>query len=256
MSADRTPTNIRNLLILEVLSQSDKALTATQMNESLGLPKQSIHRLCGGLEKMGFLVREERGKGLRPSRRCRLLASGLLNTGHLHIMRRQILRKVADFTQETVNFVQVEPDGMKYQDRVETRWPFRIQLPIGVHVPFHCTASGKVFLASLPAKKRQQMVQAIRLEGLTKNTHTQADTLLAELRRVRKQGFAVDNQEFMDGMVALAVPVYDPAGRFAAALATHGPKDRLDISAPSFLNDALFTGAKALQEILFASNDA
>ena len=71
---DRIPTNLRTLLILEVLGRSDRALSPTEINQSIGLPKQTIHRLCAKLEHEGFLAREEDGKKLRPTRRSRLMA--------------------------------------------------------------------------------------------------------------------------------------------------------------------------------------
>ena len=112
--------------------------------------------MCNTLSEEGFLFREKPGKKLRPARRLRRLASGLLQASRYHIARHQILLNVAEQVGETVNFVMPEEDGMSYIDRVETDWPFRVQLPVGSHVPFHCTASGKVFLASLakrpPAK--------------------------------------------------------------------------------------------------------
>ena len=80
---------------------------------------------------------------------------GLLYNSRDHMARRQILLNIANKVKETVNFVVPEASGMNYIDRVETDWAFRIQLPIGTNVPFHCTASGKCFLASLSPKKEK-----------------------------------------------------------------------------------------------------
>jgi len=167
---DRIPTNLRTLMILEVLGTSDRALSPTEINKSIGLPKQTIHRLCAKLEQEGFLAREEDGKKLRPTRRARLMASGLLHASRDHIARHQVMQRVADEVGETVNFVVPDSQGMIYVDRVETDWPFRVQLPVGTHVPFHCTASGKTFLASLAPKARQAMVRSLQLKELTPNT--------------------------------------------------------------------------------------
>ena len=175
---DRIPTNLRTLLILEVLGRSDRALSPTEINQSIGLPKQTIHRLCAKLEHEWFLAREEDGKKLRPTRRSRLMASGLLHASRNHIARHQVMQRVADEVGETVNFVVPDSAGMIYVDRVETDWPFRVQLPVGTHVPFHCTASGKTFLASLTPKARQAMVRSLQLKNLTPNTLCTEDALL------------------------------------------------------------------------------
>lgn len=227
---DRIPTNLRTLLILEVLGKSDRPMTATQINEQIGLPKQTVHRLCVTLEENGFLTRPSKGKTYQVARRLRDLGSGLLHNSRDHVARHQILSDVAERVGETVNFAVPGDTGMNYLDRVETDWPFRIQLPIGTSVPFHCTASGKAFLASLSPRQQTNLVTSLTLKQMTEHTHVTAQTLTEELRDIRKQGFAIDREEFIEGMVAIAVPVLDKRGRFIAALAYHGPAQRVSLS--------------------------
>jgi len=223
----RIPTNLRTMLILEIVGNSDSPLSPTEINDRLGLPKQTVHRLCATLVEEGFLVYEPSGKRLRPARRLRLMASGILFASRIHVARRQILEDISRQVRETVNFVVPEDTGMSYIDRVETDWAFRVQLPIGTNVPFHCTASGKTFLAGLSKKTRKKMVSALQLKQMTPNTITDPDKLLAELEIIARQGYAIDAEEFMEGMVAISVPVMDSRGRFMAAVAFHGPTIRL-----------------------------
>lgn len=251
----RIPTNLRTLMILEVLGRADHPMTATEINAHLGLPRQTVHRLCVTLERAGFLTRPGGGKLYQPARRLRELGVGLLHNSRGHMARRQILMDVARAIRETVNFVVPEEGGMSYLDRVETDWPFRIQLPIGSNVPFHCTASGKCFMASLTPKARAAFVSVLTLQQLTAKTLTSQEDLLTELAQIARQGYSLDAEEFMDGMVAAAVPVYDGQGRFVAALAVHGPVQRLtnveDIARTGVLQDA----AAKLGSALF-SDDA
>jgi len=228
MSAeDRVPTNLRTLLILEALSQSSAPLTPTEINKVVGLPKQSIHRLCQTMMDEGFLIRDVSGKRLRPATRTLEMSRGLQMSQQVTAARRQILLSLSEATGETVNFVVPEPDGMTYLDRIETDWVFRIELPIGSRVPFHCTASGKCYLASLDRKTRSKTLRAIFLERRTKNTFVEIDALAEELDLIAMRGYAFDNEELFDGMVALAVPILDPKKRFIAAVAFHGPTQRL-----------------------------
>lgn len=242
----RIATNLRTLRILEILGNSERPMTPTQINASLGLPKQTIHRLCKTLLEEGYLTTDGRSKGLRPSRRLRTLASGILFASHFHIGRRQILEDLASKVSETVNYVVPQSEGMIYMERVETDWPFRIQLPIGTHVPFHCTASGKTFLASLPPKARIAMVESLSLKQLTTNTIVEPEKLLKELAQIRKQGYALDNEEFFEGMVALAVPVKDEERRYVGAIAFHGPTQRINLSDAISRKDILVNGASKL----------
>ena len=248
---ERIPTNLRTLLILEILGKNNRAMTATEINDFLRLPKQTVHRLCSTLEENGFLTRVGHTKRYQAARRLRDLGMGLLYNSRDHIARRQILLNIANKVKETVNFVVPEASGMNYIDRVETDWAFRIQLPIGTNVPFHCTASGKCFLASLSPKKRKAMIEAMDLKAHTKRTHIRKAALLSELKQVSKQGYALDQEEFMDGMVAIAVPIKDNQGRFAAALAFHGPTQRISIENALARKDILAVTAKQLADSLF-----
>ncbi|MGR3490643.1 MAG: IclR family transcriptional regulator [Shimia sp.] len=250
----RVPTNLRLLLMLEALSRAGRALTPTELNESMGLPKQSIHRLCATLEDEGFLARDGDGRRFEVGPRGRALGAGLSHAATTATVRRTILADVSGRLGETVNFVAPMPDGMAYLDRVETDWPFRIQLPVGSHVPFHCTASGKCFLASLGPRARAGMLASLSLTAQTAFTHTDPASLSAEVLQVADQGYAFDREEFVIGLVACAVPVTDAHGRFQAALATHGPKMRMgdpaDIAASGILQD----GAERLAAALYGED--
>lgn len=246
--SDAIPTNLRTIRVLEIVAAAERPVTPTEVNATLRLPKATVHRLCQTLLDEGFLVRDGAQGGLRPGRRLRAMAAGALHASRFHVQRRQILMRVAEEVGETVNYVVPVDEGMTYRDRVETGWALRIQLPVGSHVPFHCTASGKAFLATLPEEERRRMVAALRLEALTPRTITEPGRFLAELDRVARQGHAVDNEEFMDGMVAVAVPVRDPAGRYIASLAFHAPRQRLTMEAALTKRDVLVRAAAALGE--------
>lgn len=253
MTEDRIPTNLRTLLILEILGKQAGPMTPAQIGRAIGLPKQTVHRLCRTLIDEGFLTEDERRIGLRPARRARELGAGLLHASSSYIARRAVLENLATEVGETVNFVVPEDRGMAYHDRVETNWAFRIQLPIGSHVPFHCTASGKAYLASLPRAERRRMVQVMALEKLTDNTITDPDALLSELALIAKQGFAMDNEEFMEGMLAIAAPVRDLSGRYIASIAFHGPSLRITPESAKARAPVVQAASAQLTKVLFAS---
>ncbi len=249
--SSRIPTNQRTLRILEVMGNSDRPMTPTEINAELGLPKQTIHRLCATLETEGFLVRETNGKRLQPSIRLKNMASGILFNSRSNVATHQVLTGVSSSINETVNLVIPEDAGMLYLDRVETDWPFRIQLPVGSNVPFHCTASGKTFLSSMAPARRKSIVKSLDLKPLTENTFTDKDKFLDELALIAKQGYAVDNEEFMTGMIAIAVPVRDQNGKYCASLAFHAPTQRMSLQTAMEHRETLVEGASKLSETLF-----
>lgn len=230
-------------------------MSASELGRKVGLAKQTVHRLCVTLEAEGFLTRLAPSKRYLPTRRSRVMASGLLFASNSRIVAHQILVDVAKEVKETVNFVVPEESGMRYLDRVETDWAFRVQFPVGSNVPFHCTASGKTYLASMAPRVRKNMVSGLELSRQTPQTFTDPEGLLGELKRVSTQGYALDNEEFIDGMVAIAVPVTDSEGRFGAALAFHGPRQRITPDGAIDRLGPLLIGAKRLGHAIFDAQD-
>ncbi|MEM6464566.1 MAG: IclR family transcriptional regulator [Pseudomonadota bacterium] len=249
-AGERIPTNLRTMLILEAVGTQSEPMTAAEVGRLIGLPKQTVHRLCNTLVEEGFLVRTAKNGGLLPGRRARMMAAGTLFASSSHIARRQILQKLADEIGETVNFVVPEDKGMSYKDRVETGWPFRIQLPIGSHVPFHCTASGKTFLSSRRKAERKHLVETMDLKASTANTLSQPDDLLRELNMIARRGYALDNEEFIDGMIAIAVPVRDSQGRYLASIGVHGPTQRFSLEKADSFAPTLHEASTQLAGVL------
>lgn len=249
----RVATNMRACFILEAITGNPDGLTPTEVSRTLGLPKQTVHRVCRSLVEQGFLTRDPVSRALTPGARLRVLATGVLQSSQLHILRHQILARVAHETGETVNYVMPQADGMSYVDRVETDWAFRVQLPIGSNVPFHCTASGKVWLASLGEAERRRVIKKLDLARYTGATICEPDALVNEVDDVARLGYSIDNQEFMDGMFAVSVPVHNSQGRYTASLAVHGPTVRLDIGKKDSVKDVLLRASADLTDALFVS---
>lgn len=223
------PTNLRLLMVLEEMAKVGVPVTPTDINQQLGLPKPTIHRLFSTLEEEGFIQREIDGRSYTPGRRVRELSMGLLSSLRVRTARVAVLDALATDIGETCNISVPERDSMVYIDRVETKWPLRIQLPIGTQVPFYCTASGKMYLASLNPAHLGSYVQAAKLSPRTPKTICEPDVLLAEIDKTRERGVSQDDEEFMEGMIALAVPILDIHGRLLSTLSFHAPTQRLSL---------------------------
>ena len=222
------PTNLRLLLVIEEIAHAGVPVTPTEINTRLGLPKPTIHRLFATLEEEGFLQRDLDGRAYSPGPRLRETAGGILSSLRIRTARQAILQRLSREIGETCNIALPDRDAMTYLERVETEWPLRIQLPIGTRVPFYCTASGKMYLSSLAPNHLHRYIAATDLAPRTANTITDPDTLLCELGRIRERGYALDREEFMADMVALAVPVHDVNGRLMVTLSFHAPVQRFD----------------------------
>lgn len=222
------PTILRALAIIEEAARVGEPATPTTLNERLTLPKPTIHRLCSVLESAGYLTRDLDGRRYSPGARLRGLALGVLSSSPLQAERRTLLEKLSEEIGETCNLALPDGDAMIYLERVETKWPLRIQLPIGSRVPLHCTASGKLFLSTIKNQDRIARLVGEMEKKTSKSIYTLSD-LAAELDTIRERGFSTDDEEFIEGMIAVAVPVRAPNGNLAATLACHGPVQRLSL---------------------------
>ncbi len=244
------PTNLRLLLLLEEVAKAGVPVTPSTVNEVLGLPKPTIHRLFATAEAEGFLQRDLDGRSYSPGRRMRLLANNTLSSERVRTVRVAVMRALALRVGETCNLAIPEREGMYYLDRVETHWPLRIQLPVGTQVPFHCTASGKMYLSTLRMDYLERFLRNHQFDELTKRTITDPDMLKRELEKVRDRGYATDDEEFMDGMTAIAVPVLDHRGRLLSTLSIHAPEQRRTV--PDLISnlDPLREAALELSEVV------
>lgn len=223
------PTNLRLLFLLEEVARAGAPVAPSQLGEALNLPKPTIHRLLHTAETEGFLQKDIDGRSYGPGRRMRRLSINTLSSQRIRTERLRILRKLADQVGETCNLAAPGRDGMVYLDRVETHWPLRIQLPVGTMVPFHCTASGKMYLSSLRPDKLDRLFSSVTLERRTGRTLTGPAALMQELSKTRERGYSTDDEEFMEGMAAVAVPIRDDQGRLLSTLSIHAPVQRHDL---------------------------
>lgn len=228
-------------------------MSASALSQALGLPKPTVHRLLNTAESEGFLQRDVDGRAYGPGYRLRRLAANTLSSQRLRTERLSIMRSLAERVGETCNLAAPGRDGMVYLDRVETHWPLRIQLPRGTQVPFHCTASGKMYLASLRPDRLDRFLSGAALEPQTEHTKTDPQQISDELSATRTRGYATDNQEFMEGMAAIGVAIRDDHQRLLTTLTIHAPIQRHDLKALiTFLPD--LKEARAKLEDLIASD--
>ena len=223
------PTNLRLLLVIEEIARAGIPITPTQVNEALGLPKPTIHRLFSTLEDEGFLQRDVDGRSYSAGPRLRTLAGSVLSSLRIRTARQAILKKLSGEIGETCNVALPDRDAMIYIERVETEWPLRIQLPTGTRVPFYCTASGKMYLSTLAPNHLSAYLATVDMVGRAPHTIVDRDALVRELKDIRRKGYSIDREEFMEDMVALAVPITDANDRLTATLSVHAPTQRFSV---------------------------
>lgn len=244
------PTNLRLLMVLEEMASAGVPVTPTEVNRELGLPKPTIHRLFTTLESEGFIQRDIDGRAYSPGRRLRSLSAGILSSLRIRTARMAVLNRLAEEIGETCNIALPDRDCMLYLDRVETTWPLRIQLPVGTRVPLHCTASGKMYLSTLSEHHLSSYLRTTPMEKRTGATLIDPDAIMSEMKAIRTQGYSVDNEEFMEGMIAVGVAIDDADGRLVSTLSFHAPVQRLSLDDALLNLDRLKAAARDLSSIL------
>ena len=220
----------RSLRLLALVAAAEHPLALADLAQHLALPKTTAHRLCMQLLDSGHLVRDVDERSYSAGPALRQLAFDTLNHGHTRSLRHEVLDELVREVGETCNFTTLDGARVLYLDRVEAPWPWRLTLDVGTHVPLHCTASGKLFLAYMPAAQREQLITELPKPKLTAHTLSTARALRSECLAIAQQGHALDREEFIAGLIALAVPVRSAQGGVRAAVAVHAPTARLSVT--------------------------
>ena len=217
----------RALAILTTVAQADSPVLASELALKLKLSKATVHRLAVHLEDLGFLLRQPGSRRFIVGPELQRLSVDALiassQRGELHA----ILQALVDEIQETSNFTVLDGNEIVYIDRVESHWPMQIHLHPNSRVPLHCGASGKVFLSFMPPRKRRRLLTAAPLKRYTERTVIDPVKIEDGLKSVRTAKAAIDDEEFLQGLIGLAVPIFDRRGRVCATVSTHVPTSRL-----------------------------
>ena len=156
------------------------------------------------------------------------LSVAVLTTMNCAAPVRDLLERLVDQTGETCNVGVMDQSEVVYIERIEGSSPLRLQLEVGSRVPFYCTAIGKLLAANQHKNIRSRLLRTVRRTKFTKHTLIDSSALEKEFKAIRNQGYSFNNEEFVDGLTAIAVPILDQGKRPAAGLAVHAPAMRMN----------------------------
>lgn len=244
-----TPT-MRLFGLLELIAAQDKQFSLQDLVNSTDLPKPTVHRMLQQLENANMLIRDTDGRHYCVGGRLRRLAEDLLFNDTKYGARHALLRALGSELGESCNLTMLSGNEVLYLDRVETDAPLRFYLGPGSRVPVHCSASGKVLLAQMPPAQRKRLLEHVPFEVYTKNTIQSLEELEEEIEKVREQGYAFDNEEFLPGLFCVAVLVPRACGgRSNMAVATQAPIMRMTADKALAALPALQRAAESLTKI-------
>jgi DNA-binding IclR family transcriptional regulator len=238
------------LLILETIAQSEFPLTLETISTGTGLAKPTAFRLLNTLVTQGFIERDPNGRRFQPSAKLRILGINILSVDSIRSQRVAVMKRLVEEIGETCNFNILDGNKVMYLDRVETTAPIRLHVDLGMRVPLHCTASGKLFLSGMTELQVQRSLGNEPFETYTPRTITSYDKLFSELEKIRQNGYALDEMAFLEGFIGIAVPVINSKHKTFATITAHGPGPRMQEKSIDFYIKPLKRAAQDIQSSL------
>jgi IclR family transcriptional regulator, acetate operon repressor len=240
----------RSFAILEHVAGSRAPVDVLDIIASLKLPKATAYRLVDWFVTQGYLSREPARRRLIIGPKLTNLAFGALSSSMRHDTPHVVLQRLVHTLNETCNIGTLLNGEVVYLDRVEAdHWPLRLHYTAGSRVPLHCSAIGKLFLALAASPRRRRLLQSMELRRFTDSTITDSARLETELRQIRKEKVSFDREEYLVGVVCMAVPVIGKTGEMFAALAIQAPQARMNVQTARRHLPALRHAAAELAEI-------
>ena len=218
----------RALAILEAMA-GEGALGLTELARKVGLKTTTAHRLLATLAARGFAEQEPATLHYRLGPKAFEIGTAALAAMDIRATARPFLKELVERLNETTNLAILDNGQIVYIDQVESTNIVIVKMfaRVGSRGPAHCTGSGKVLLAGLADEELAPLLRKMNLERFTASTITDPQQLLAELRRIRAQGYALDVGERDEEVRCVAAPIRNFEGRVVAAVSVSGPAARM-----------------------------
>ena len=215
----------RGLAVIQAFTPQVPYMTISQLSVKTGLSRAAVRRCLYTLSKLGFAgVEEGQRYALRP--RMLTLSNTYTASSSLTTAAQPILERMSASLRESFSVATLDGDDIVYIARTTLSRVVAVDLQIGSRLPAYCTSMGRVLLAYLPVEQLEAYLARVQLQPLTPRTVNSVDKLRLQLRNVRRNGYALVDQEFELGLRSLAVPVHSPSGRVVATvnLSGHAPR--------------------------------
>jgi IclR family KDG regulon transcriptional repressor len=217
-------------LILDILGKSPQGLSLGALSKKTSFPKGTTHRLLTSLAYFDYVRQDSITKNYHLGFKLVELGNRLLNQLDFRTEAHPFLIELAERTKETVHMVILDRNEVLYVDKVDTSEPnggLRMASMLGLRIPTHCSAVGKVLLAFLAEERLISIVKDKGLPRRTENTITDIEELKKHLQAIREQGYALDDEENEKGIKCIGAPIRDQSGEVKAAISISVPSIRV-----------------------------
>ena len=217
----------RALRIIEFLAENPTGAGITEISKSLGLSKGTVHRLISTLKERDFAYQSSNTELYRLSYKILYLYNCISNNIDMFKVSRPIIRKFADKVDATVHLATLDEkrSNIVYIDRIEpmnSQKLFVMSSRVGKKAPCYCTAVGKMLLSQYSDDEIRDIMKGEEYKTYTDKTIKNIDEFLEEIHKVRKQGYALDENEYDHGIICISIPIYNSNGKIDFAMSVTG----------------------------------
>jgi DNA-binding IclR family transcriptional regulator len=217
----------RGLHIIEVISTIGGSATLAEVARKTALPRSTAHHLLRALVEFGYLIQDGDARTYTLAPKLFRLTGSTWTREQLSEIAMPFLDALSRRTGEGTSLAVLRDGVVTVIAKREPVGPVRVVQEVGARRPIYCTAVGKVLAAWLPERELDGVISRTVFERKTAKTITSPTAFRRELARIRATGFAIDNEEHIEGIRCIAAPVRDHSGGVRASLCVVGPKNRL-----------------------------
>jgi len=218
----------RAVSVLEVLGQSDTPLSLAEICQRMSLHKSTAHRSLMVLERSALIERTQENR-FRLGLKLYELGNRAVEQIDLRARVQPFFRRLATQVGETVHLSVLQKTRVVYLDKVEPNRRVCMSSKTGTSNPVYCTSMGKAMLAFQTEETIEQIVARIRFVRYTSKTLTSREALLKALERVRRRGYAIDDEEIEVGVRCIGAPIFNENRQAIAAVSVSGPASRITV---------------------------
>ncbi len=204
--------------VLETFSEPNTELKLTEVAERTNVGRSAAQRILFTLSSIGYLVQNEQTRSYRLSPKLLRLAQSYSSIEEIKSKARDHLARLNHESEETVNLTVLDDTEIVYVERYPSKHIVSVNLEVGTRLPAYCTAPGKVFLANISKSRANTILARSNLEPKTGMTEVNRQKIDEALDDVRKNGYAISNQEAFVGDISVAAPIFDRSGAVVAAV--------------------------------------
>jgi IclR family transcriptional regulator, KDG regulon repressor len=214
------------LAVLESFTAERPEIGVTELSQTLGLGKSTVHRLLTSLASRGYVRKNPDTERYCLGFKAFEVGAQVAGRGAIREIAAPFLRALTQATKETVHLGVLDEWEVVYIDKIETDHPLQMYSRIGRRAPLHCTALGKSLAAWEPEDWLDRFLRQ-RLRAYTPSTLVQPAEVRREFQKIRAARYATDVEEFSVGLRCVAAPLFDQSRRVVASIGIAGPAVRL-----------------------------